>query len=389
MRTTRPKPLAVMASLLMAGVLAFGSVAAPAAAVETSPAELAEPQDSAKKNSKQIIDMFNGVNKFRKSKGLPPLRIGSNVSIVTQEWSTHMAKLGLLEHSTSYATDPRIDSGWIEAGENIAMNWTGTGQSMVDQWIASPGHNENMSKRETDVMGIGIAFDGQGRMWGTNTFYDYPTALPKKTYATAEAYLADIKPEPKPIFKDVPNGAAFATEIRWMANRGITTGWPDGTFRPLDTVRRDAMAAFLYRLANSPAHSPAKKSPFKDVSTGQQFYKEMTWLAGTGITTGWPDGTFRSGAPVNRDAMAAFLFRLAGSPDYYTPPKVSRFTDVSTKNQFYKEISWLADQGISTGWVNNHTGTRTFAPSQPVNRDAMAAFMYRFDQQGWIEHRDW
>ena len=32
-----------------------------------------------------------------------------------------------------------------------------------------------------------------------------------------------------------------------MAEQGITTGWPDGTFRPYDPVNRDQMAAFIYR----------------------------------------------------------------------------------------------------------------------------------------------
>lgn len=54
MRTTRTKPVAAaLASLLMAVILAFGSAVAPAAA----------------KTRQQIIDVFNGVNKFRKSEG--------------------------------------------------------------------------------------------------------------------------------------------------------------------------------------------------------------------------------------------------------------------------------------------------------------------------------
>ncbi|WP_258073559.1 S-layer homology domain-containing protein [Arthrobacter sp. 08Y14] len=375
------KPLAVTASLMLAGLL----TAAPASAVEPAPvpapAELAAPQSTPAQSRQQIIDVFNGINAFRKGKGLKPLRIGANASLVAQEWSTHMADTTTLEHSSGYAKDKRIESGFVSAAENVAYNSYGTGQSMVDQWITSPGHNANMSRPADNVMGVGIAFDKQdGFMWGTTTYYQYGQ-VPQKTFATAEEYLASIAPMPPAVFKDVPNGSAFAEDIRWMTEQGITTGWPDGTFRPLDTVRRDAMAAFLYRLAESPQHRPQNVSPFKDVSPSQQFYKEMTWLAGTKITTGWPDGTFRPLDTVRRDAMAAFLYRSAGSPAY-TPPKTSVFTDVTTGNQFYKEISWLADQGISTGW-RQPNGTRTFAPEQPVARDAMAAFMHRFDQRGW------
>ena len=98
-------------------------------------------------------------------------------------------------------------------------------------------------------------------------------------------------------------------QITWLAATGITTGYPDGTFQPGSPVNRDAMAAFLYRFAGSPAFTPPSTSPFTDVPTTYPFYKQITWLASTGITTGYPDGTFQPGSPVNRDAMAAFLYR--------------------------------------------------------------------------------
>lgn len=50
-----------------------------------------------------------------------------------------------------------------------------------------------------------------------------------------------------PLFSDVPNGTAFGTEIAWLAETGITTGWSDGTFRPHEPVARDAMAAIMHR----------------------------------------------------------------------------------------------------------------------------------------------
>jgi serine protease len=139
------------------------------------------------------------------------------------------------------------------------------------------------------------------------------------------------------------------------------------------------MAAFLYRMAGSPAYTPPPVSPFKDVSTTQQFYKEMAWLADQGISTGWTgsDGTrsYRPDAPINRDAMAAFLYRFAGPPAYTAPP-VSPFKDVSTTQQFYEEMAWLSAQGISTGWTGSD-GSRSYRPLTSIKRDAMAAFLFR------------
>ncbi|GMA32883.1 HtaA domain-containing protein [Litorihabitans aurantiacus] len=196
---------------------------------------------------------------------------------------------------------------------------------------------------------------------------------------------------PAPLtFADVPAGMPFAEEIGWLAERRVTTGWvlPDGTreFRPVTPVARDAMAAFLYRLAGRPAHEAPTTSPFVDVAPGDQFYDEITWLYEAEISTGWvgQDGAreFRPLAPVARDAMAAFLFRFAGVNDgtadgeTYATPATSRFADVTPGTQFFTEMSWLADRGISTGWPQED-GPALFGPLRDVNRDAMAAFMYR------------
>lgn len=186
-------------------------------------------------------------------------------------------------------------------------------------------------------------------------------------------------------FADVPAGGQFSTEITWMATAGISTGWTEAdgskTFRPLTPVNRDAMAAFMYRLAGKPAFTPPATSPFADVPTNSQFYKEITWLADKGVSTGWTEAdgskTYRPVQAVNRDAMAAFMYRLALKPAF-TPPATSPFTDVPTNSQFYKEITWLAAQGISTGWTEADN-SKTFRPVNAVNRDAMAAFMYRYN----------
>jgi hypothetical protein len=122
--------------------------------------------------------------------------------------------------------------------------------------------------------------------------------------------------------------------------------------------------------------------PFADVTPTTQFYKEITWLASKKISTGWNEGgappTYRPLQPVNRDAMAAFMYRFAGSPNYTAPAAfVAAFTDVPAGRQFYKEISWLSDNRISTGWGSPWNAE--YRPDLAVNRDAMAAFMYRLN----------
>ncbi|MCU1568071.1 MAG: Ig family protein [Pseudarthrobacter sp.] len=176
----------------------------------------------------------------------------------------------------------------------------------------------------------------------------------------------------------------FYKEISWLAAEGISTGWDIGggvrQYRPLDSIARDAMAAFLYRKAGSPAYTPPASSPFTDVATGAAFYKEITWLSSQGISTGWDMGggkrEYRPLSPIARDAMAAFLFRFA-KPAGFTAPTQSPFIDVPTGTAFYREITWLASSGISTGW-DVGGGAREYRPLNGIARDAMGAFLYRY-----------
>lgn len=175
-------------------------------------------------------------------------------------------------------------------------------------------------------------------------------------------------------FSDVSTSDPNYSAILWLAAQNISTGWPDGTFRPNQQIDRDAMAAFFYRFQGSPAFTAPASSPFTDIDPGLQFYKEMAWMKTSGISTGWPDATYRPWTITYRDAMSAFLYRVAGSPAY-TPPTVSPFSDINPSTQFYKEMCWAAQNGIV-----NDVQDGTFDAWQPVTREMMAGFMYRLDK---------
>jgi hypothetical protein len=95
-----------------------------------------------------------------------------------------------------------------------------------------------------------------------------------------------------------------------MAWVGLAEGCPFGSFGSLDAVWRQALAAFLYRAAGDPAGSFPDPG-FTDVDATHPFFHEISWMATTGITTGFSDGTFRSDVTVSRQATAAFLHRFA------------------------------------------------------------------------------
>ena len=189
-------------------------------------------------------------------------------------------------------------------------------------------------------------------------------------------------------FTDVMDATPHAGDIRWLAENGISTGWDngDGTyhFSGMSTVVRQDMAAFLHRLAIFAGASLQEtvELTFSDVTDATPHADDIRWLAATGVSQGWRDegkGTYHfSGmSGVTRQDMAAFLYRLAGSPDFEpTEGQKAKFTDVDDSTPHAKEIWWLAKNGVSTGW-DDGGGKAHFSGMSTVVRQDMAAFLHR------------
>lgn len=185
----------------------------------------------------------------------------------------------------------------------------------------------------------------------------------------------------KRTFPDVNASTPHAEDIAWLAESGISTGYPDGTFRGGDAVTRQDMAAFLRRLARlmgdeSAAESKKYTCSFTDVTDATPHADDIAWLAETGISTGYPDNTFRGMAAVCRQDMAAFLRRLAarvgvgGAASWDGEP--GGFPDVGATADHAADIAWLAATGVSTGYPDG-----TFRGMAAVARQDMAAFLHR------------
>ncbi|WP_237685184.1 GH25 family lysozyme [Arthrobacter sunyaminii] len=272
---------------------------------------------------------------------------------------------------------------WIKAFSNQVKARTGRTPMIyttTDWWSRCTGNSAAFGDNPLHIASYNEV--GAGPLpasWSYYSVWQYSSTGPfvgdsnvwNGTQAALTAFARNAPAAAGP-FKDVPANSQFAKDITWLRDARITTGYADGTYRPLEPVSREAMAAFLYRVAGRPAYTPPAQSKFKDIA-GSEFYKEINWLRAKGVATGWNGTQFGPKLAINRDAMAAFLYRLAGSPAY-SAPRVSPFKDVAVSNMYYKEISWLAATGISTGWSDG-----TFRPYEPIKRDAMAAFLHRYD----------
>lgn len=172
-------------------------------------------------------------------------------------------------------------------------------------------------------------------------------------------------------FSDVDAGHAFLADLCWATALDIVQGYDDGTLRPAAPMTRQAAAAFLHRSAGSPA-GPFDVPGFTDVAPGHPFATEISWLRWAGLAEGYDDGSFQPTAPVSRQALVAFLHRLAGSP--LGPFGGPAFDDVDADHRFAVEIAWARAARVANG-----DPAGSFGPDRTVSRQAALAFLHRND----------
>lgn len=145
-------------------------------------------------------------------------------------------------------------------------------------------------------------------------------------------------------FPDV--SSIYANEVQFLIDRNVVTGYPDNTFRPDVEVTRGQAAAFISRALE--LDGEMRSTSFPDVLLTYQFSGYIESAVEKGIITGYPDGTFRPDVKVTRAEMAILLSRAfdwGENPDF-----TLKFTDVSLDTKAYESINQIASARVSTGY---------------------------------------
>lgn len=133
------------------------------------------------------------------------------------------------------------------------------------------------------------------------------------------------------IFPDVPLNHPAARAIANVYARGIIQGNPDGTFRPNESVSRDALVKMVIAATTSDTDRAqcladlGAESLFLDVDATAWIRPYLCLAKKLGVVTGYADHTFRGGQPVMFiDASAIVIrgFHIAVVPNaqaWYAP----------------------------------------------------------------------
>ena len=135
-------------------------------------------------------------------------------------------------------------------------------------------------------------------------------------------------------FSDVPGTHPMNTAISTIANAGIINGYPDGTFRPENTITRAEFASILSKFTEA----VGEELLFSDVAD-HWAAEVIAQIAAAGWINGYEDGTFRPDGLITR-AEAVKILNAAAEREF--TGTVSEWSDVEEDAWYYNEIQAAA-----------------------------------------------
>lgn len=169
-------------------------------------------------------------------------------------------------------------------------------------------------------------------------------------------------------FSDLGDDQWSRTEVEQLATLGITTGYPDGTFLPNNSITRAEIIAWIVKLLPGEV---AVKNPdrFTDLTKDYWGYSYIMQATEAGLIEGYPDKSFRPNNTITRIEALAIVARFMKLPTYDDVVK-SPFLDVKTDYWGFPIIISVDKAGLLT-----YVKTAYLGPTDQVSRGEVAVLL--------------
>lgn len=178
----------------------------------------------------------------------------------------------------------------------------------------------------------------------------YTFKMPASAVTVKATFKKDEGTQPAALpFNDVSESEWFYEAVKYVYDKGMMNGVSDTSFAPYSNLTRGMIAQVLYNLEGKPAVSG---SAYTDVAADQWYNDAVNWAAQKGIVTGYGDGTFGPMDNITREQMAAILYRYAQYKGYDVSAKgdLTAFTDGNTVSDWAKDaMSWAVGTALFNG----------------------------------------
>lgn len=175
-------------------------------------------------------------------------------------------------------------------------------------------------------------------------------------------------------FLDLSSSAWYHEYTDYVIGEGLMKGVSSTQFDPNGQLTRAMLVKILYRLENEPAVSA--QNVFSDVASGVWYTNAVNWAAEKGIVTGYGNGSFGPNDYITRQELAKILWQYAQYKGYDVGANGAVMPDFVDRDEIAswaaEAMSWAYSRGIITG--NNNR----LAPRGQATRAETAAMLYRF-----------
>lgn len=114
-------------------------------------------------------------------------------------------------------------------------------------------------------------------------------------------------------FSDINSNNADLPYITYLSNQKIISGYPDGTFRPQSALTR-AQAAVVLVKSGQLNLDPNVVNPFKDLRADHWARPYIVTAVKAGYLSGYPDGSFKPDQTLSRAEGIALILKLSKQP---------------------------------------------------------------------------
>lgn len=165
--------------------------------------------------------------------------------------------------------------------------------------------------------------------------------------------------------------------ICYVIDRGIMVGTDTNIFSPDVATTRAMLVTVLWRISNCPA---AEAASFTDVAADEWYSNAIAWAQDTGVVSGYPDGTFAPMQAITREDAASILYRYAAKSnmDMTAADDLSAFADhTAIQSYALPAMQWAVGSGLISG-----VSSTELEPQGTATRAQIAAILWRMLDSG-------
>ncbi len=140
-----------------------------------------------------------------------------------------------------------------------------------------------------------------------------PKTMDITSATCGEAYRLAVDAGATGSFSDVDDASPHAQAIRYVHDEGIVAGYPDGTFQPDATINRAEFTKIvILSIASQESINGCVTSSFSDVSSDEWYARYLCHARDSALIGGYPDGTFKPAESITFAEAAKILGNAFG-----------------------------------------------------------------------------